>query len=130
MYIKNKFVVLMLCAVTSFISIAAENTALFGAVKRCNISKIKSLVKNGAELNALNESGKTVLDIAVEKRSKKIARYLLRQGAKVTTKENAQSLREFLKGRAIGFFIGGWFIPFMWIGSYFAISDMVYVETL
>jgi hypothetical protein len=60
-----------------------------------------------------------------------MARYLLKHDGKVTTEHNAFLLRKYLQGRAIGFFIGGLFLtPLMWIGSFFAISDMSFIKIL
>lgn len=97
---------------------------IFFAVETNNYSLVKKLVKTShVSLNQRNDENKTILDIAVEKNYKKIARFLVKRGAGVTTQENAARLKNNLKKRAVGFFIGGFFCWPLWIGTATALSD-------
>ena len=121
----------LLISVLSISSIFSNNAAdLFSAVSSNNFTLVKKVVEKAENLNEL-KNGTTVLDIAVEKSNKKIARYLLKNGAKVTTDANVIILKSFLEKRAFGFLLGGFLLsPLMWIGSYNALSDMSLVLKL
>lgn len=80
---------------------ATQESDLFSAVASKNLRTVKKLVKQGVSLNSLNQDGKTVLDIAAEKKYGKISRYLVRNGAKVTTADNARMLAQSFKRRGV-----------------------------
>jgi hypothetical protein len=106
---------------------------LFKAVGQANIGKVKSLLKARSykiEINRLNKDQQTVLDIAVDCRATKVAAELMKYGAKVTSEENAQALREMFKMRAVKFFVGGLFLWPLWIGSFFALDNMSCIKIL
>ena len=125
------FVTIVSCFIVTSLSAIATKIDIFTAVTSNNHSAVVRAVKQGAELNERNKQGKTVLDIAVERKNKKTARYLLKHGGKVTTKPNAISLNKFLRNRVIGFFVAGLFLtPFMWMGSLMAFCDMDLIEIL
>lgn len=106
---------------------------LFKAVWQGNISKVKSLLRSRSykiEINRLNKDNQTVLDIAVDCRATKIAAELIKYGAKVTSEQNAQALREMFKMRGIKFFIGGLFFWPLWFGTFFAVDNMSNIKSL
>lgn len=117
---KNFFAVLLLLA--SSISFS-KDIDIFKAVNANKYSLVKKYVKENGISNELNSNNKTILDISVERDHKKITRYLVKRGAKVSTQENAWRLESYLNGRALGFFFGGlFFSPWLWIGSLSALS--------
>lgn len=104
---------------------------LINAVKCKDKNYVKELLaSNRVDVNALY-NGKTALDIAVDYGFKKIAKILMKHGAKVTTMENAQALCKMFKMSAVHFFIAGFFFtPWLWIGSFCALNDMPYAQAM
>lgn len=87
-------------------SIFSFDKVFFEAVGTNRLSRVKTILKKSyIQINELNHENKTALDIAVERRYNKLARYLLKQGGRVTTDVNASLLRNHLSSRALGFFI-------------------------
>lgn len=128
---KLLFFTILLCSIMTMPLFLVKEADLFKAVEANNLSLVKQLVKTGEPLNKLNTDKKTVLDIATERQFKRIARYLLQHGAKVTTEDNALLLKKYLERRALGFFMCGWFfMPLLWIGSIFALSNISLVQVL
>lgn len=99
-------------------SCSKKEYSIFNAVESKNLKMVKRCVKMGTPLNTLNEDGKTVLDIATERNYGKICRYLLRNGAMVTSMDNARMLEQNLKRRGTLMTIFGVLTgPFGLIGS-------------
>lgn len=98
---------------------------LITAVKCKDKGRVQHLLTyNKVDVNALYK-GRTALDVAVDHGATKIAKVLMKHGAKVTTEENALALRRMFKMRAVNFFVAGlFFTPWLWIGSFIALSDM------
>lgn len=125
---KNIFKAILL-TMTVFFNV--HSTDLFKAVASNQITKVKKIIKTNTSLNDRDITGRTALDIAVERGNTKIARILLKNGAKVSSQANAVRLQDMLRVRAFKFFLGGLFLtPFMWIGSWFAYEDMSYIEVV
>ncbi len=126
----------ILAVLFSGIAFAASSTEesaqrLISAVRFKNKNRVKELLtSNKVDVNALY-NGQTALDVAVDCRCTKIAKVLMDSGAKVTTIENAKALRRMFKKRAVNFFVAGFFFtPWLWIGSFCALSDMPYAEAM
>ena len=106
---------------------------LFKAVEQGKIGKVKSLLRSKSskiEINRLNKNKQTVLDVAVDCRATKIAGELMKYGAKVTSEQKAQELREMFKARGIKFFVGGLFLWPLWVGTFFAVDNMSSIKKL
>ena len=103
---------------------AQGQSVLTVAILTRNYGLINLFIKAGVAVNGVDNAGKTALDYAVETNSSKIARQLIKHGAKVTSEINAERLKSTLKIRAVKFFVAGWFFtPFLWIGTYCALSN-------
>lgn len=104
---------------------------LIDAVRCKNKNRVKELLSsNKVDVNALYQ-GRTALDVAVDCRVTKIAKILMKHGAKVTTQENALALRRMFKMRSAKFFVAGFFFtPLLWIGSLLALDDMPYARAM
>ncbi len=132
------FIWALLCSTMMSSVLFTRDMSLFQFVETNNLRQVKRVVKNRAALNQLNDDGKTVLDIAVERGYKKIARHLLHNGAKVSTFAHAVALENYLESRAVGFFFGGLFLfpftlglsSFLWIGAGVAMDDSRKVQVL
>ena len=122
------FAILLLSASSIF----SFDKAFFEAVGTNKLSRVKTMLKKSyIQINELNDENKTVLDIAVERRYNKLARYLLKQGGRVTTNTHASLLINHLSSRALGFFIAGWFFnPWLWIGTATSLSKQSLVMVL
>jgi len=59
--------------------------ALFKAIDKYDIIAIDKLIKDGADVNAVNEYGETALSFAMESKSPKVIETLLKHGAKTGT---------------------------------------------
>lgn len=103
---------------------------LFKAVENGKKKQVKKLLSKNVQVNGLNSNGQTPLDVAVDCGATKIAAELMKHGAKVTSEEKAVALRQMFKMRAAKFFVGTFFVPFLWIGSIFAVDNMSYVTTV
>ncbi|KAL1490310.1 hypothetical protein ABEB36_013026 [Hypothenemus hampei] len=57
---------------------SSKNRNLFVATYRKEIGKISKLLSNGADINAKNRSGQTILHIAIKKNDTDVVRFLLR----------------------------------------------------
>lgn len=57
---------------------------LQGAVMQGNLEKVKSLIADGADINAVDRQGWTPLYTAIQRQQKEIAEYLVAKGADVT----------------------------------------------
>lgn len=102
---------------------AQGQSILTAAVLTRNANLINLFIKAGVAINAVDNAGKTALDYAVETNNMKLARQLVKSGAKLTSALNAERLKSALKSRAVKFFVAGWFFtPFLWIGTYCALS--------
>lgn len=126
----------ILAVLFSSIAFAANSSeqaaqTLISAVRCKDKNRVKELLaSNKVDVNALYK-GQTALDVAVDCGSTKIAKTLMRSGAKVTTMENALALRRMFKMRAVKFFVAGFFFtPWLWIGSFCALDDMSYAKAM
>ncbi|MBP9765246.1 hypothetical protein KBD08_02825 [Candidatus Babeliales bacterium] len=90
---------------------------LFKLVQSGNRKQMNILLKkcSNVDVNKLNENNKTVLDIAVEARSVKMAADLLKYDAKVTTNQNAAKLKSLLDKQDLKYFLFG-FALFLFCG--------------
>jgi hypothetical protein len=103
----------------------------------CSDHKIaKMLVKAGVAINAIDASGKTALDHAVENGSVKVVYDLIKKDGKVTTADNLYRLKSIIKDRshsllmrfAVLFFVGGvLFIPLAICAFALCVGPMVMI---
>lgn len=73
---------------------------LFEAVKTSCKRDVKQYLHQGIDVNALDQTGKTALDYAVNNENKAIIKLLLKKKAKVTSECNALKCRELVARRS------------------------------
>lgn len=64
-----------------------QNSAIYETIVKDDIKSFKIFIQLGLDVNNKDKNGVTLLDIAAKHRAKKIAAYLLQNGADVTLKD-------------------------------------------
>jgi len=77
----------LVCAliISSFAQNTKLDSLLFDAVKANDLAQVKKLVKQGADVNATDENGASVLYVAIQKSSPKIINILKESKANLKT---------------------------------------------
>lgn len=86
-----KKLLFFLCCFIFISSVHAEMNAeksLFNAIEKENIKEVKTLIKQGANVNIADENGKTPLHIAANKGNLKLVKLLVKNGANVNAKSD------------------------------------------
>ena len=81
---------LLLTTIAAVLLVGCGNPdgALFQAVKDINIEATKQAVADGADVNAKDQNGRTLLQIAALKGHKEVVELLIAKGADVNAKRN------------------------------------------
>lgn len=90
--IKNIPWLLLFCLVLPDYALARDiNVELINAARAGNVTEVRDLIAEGADINAKNAAGKTVLMVAANLGNARIVDILLSEGADVNAKDNLES---------------------------------------
>jgi len=90
--IRNIHWILILCLILPLVSWARDrDAALVNATRAGKVSEVRDLIAEGADINAKNAYGKTVLIMAATLGNTHIVDILLSEGVEVNAKDNLDS---------------------------------------